>query len=164
MKITKVKYDGTKTRIEWGDRIGAGSLTHAIDSLDPPHKDLPAALDGLIEPVLRALGLPSTYRDGIVVTGVSMTWSGDDGNDLGVVVTMQKDLPGYDAPLVLNTPYTPDPSWPIEPVIFAAEDYIRGIREQGDLFAEQVAEDLDRRMKEKFGDGVSVTAGEAVEA
>ena len=152
MQFTKVKYSRAEKKVEltWETTEGAGqkdAVTHSLKSFDPPHPDFVAALDAFRRPVVEFLDLPWAYEKGLEVRGITINYE-EDGR-YGVVITCLKELDEANAPLVLNTPhlrqYQDDPiergfmprEWEplLDRVHAAARDYVKGKREQGDLFA-----------------------------
>lgn len=111
MILTKVKRKGVSTSVHW-TTLSANQLTtteHSITSAEDPEPEFLTALDALKVHVLDVLELPESYGEGLRITGVSLSYDAEDR--MGVVVTCLKDLDGTNAPLVLNTPYLPEPNF-----------------------------------------------------
>lgn len=69
-----------------------------------PHPDLLSALDALVPHVSEICELPMSYRDNLIVSGVSFSYKDDN---MGAVITAQKKLSSHPAPLLINTPHKP---------------------------------------------------------
>jgi len=123
------------------------------DELDVKYKDDPRpefreTMTSLIPPVLELLELPADYDEGMTATGISLSWT---EGIMGAVVTLQKEIAGAHAPVVINTPHLPEAPYGegaddscllsgelvdgLRDCMREAEAYIRGQRAQMDLFA-----------------------------
>ena len=148
MRITKVKYDGAKVRIEYEKKRPDEQYDEfTLSSLDSPTQPFRDALNALAMDVVGICELDAESLDKLTVRGVSFTYTNDI---LGACITALKRLKTSNAPLVLNTPHLPeeaygegDSSTPVldtatvdrlHELALAAERYIEGERAQGDLF------------------------------
>lgn len=81
---------------EWDD--------YSLACKSEPHPDLLAVLSALVPSVVEICELPMGYEEGLIVSGVSFSYSNDN---MGAVITSQKTLKTHPAPLILNTPHKP---------------------------------------------------------
>lgn len=145
MEFVKIKYSEKKleTHLEWTTASEKDQIEHKLVSHDPPAKEFPASLQALVPEIVRLLELPEDYAEGLTVVGLSI--SRNDTHGRGVVITSLKELTGTTNPLVPNTPYMPEmaedgPTMSaqlvqlVNAVEVAAERYVKGIRQQRDLF------------------------------
>lgn len=147
IRFTKVKYDGSKVRLEYEKvRKDGDPDEFVLHSADQPAPELEAALQALAIDVVTICELIPSDTERLKVRGVTLTHSHDIP---GVVVTALKTLQTSNAPLVLNTPHLPEQSYsgnedePTMPTgMYArlceieaqAHRYLRGDRAQGALF------------------------------
>ncbi|MCX6497185.1 MAG: hypothetical protein NTU93_00110 [Arthrobacter sp.] len=104
-RIVKVKTGkGEKVTVAYQIPSGGDWDDYSMSCYAQASPGFYAALEDLVEHVLRLLELPASYGDRLTVTGVSLSWT---DNIMGAVVTAQKYLTAADAPLVLNTPHLP---------------------------------------------------------
>lgn len=101
--IDKVKYDGTKVRIEFQKLRADKRYDEAVlGSFDTPMLSFRLALADLVQDVCAIVECPETYGDSIKVRGVSFT---DTDGIRGAVITALKGVKTAKSPLVLNTPH-----------------------------------------------------------
>lgn len=154
-RFTKIKYDGSKMRIEYEvERKDAEPDEYTLFSSDKPAPEFDRALQALTGDVLTICEMPDGDASVITVRGVSLTHTSDV---LGVCVTALKSLKTSNAPLVLNTPHLPEVAYsgdsndanPTMPVGMSnrlrvlmdeAERYVNGDRAQARLFSEERSE------------------------
>lgn len=148
LQITKVKYKGAGVDVQWRTSPKDGeSIVHELSSDEAPEPEFIEAMRDLTEPLLRLFGLPQEWGIDFVPQTVTVKYE-DDG--WGIVVTSLKKLPGINAPVVLNTPYLAergdttdeipgDLERAVNAVLFRAERYVNGHREQADLFDAEAA-------------------------
>ena len=84
------------------------------------------AMADLLSPALDLLELPKAYASRMHVSGISFTWKNDI---MGAVITLQKELNGTDAPLVLNTPFLPEAPFGEGENKLLPDALVRGLRE-----------------------------------
>lgn len=151
-RVTKVKYDGQKVRIEYQVKRADGGDPDefTLNSCDRPDRSLVDAMNALTTDVLTICEL---HDDPLLYTirGVTLTYTNDI---LGACITSLKALKTTQSPLVINTPHLPEESYSDDasaPVMHAgmadrldalrnaAERYIDGERAQGQLFAKDAA-------------------------
>jgi hypothetical protein len=147
-RFTKIKYDGTKVRIEYTVEREKGKAPdeYALVSCDSPLPSFSEAIGALTDDVLAICELPEEQRHKIKVRGVSLTHTNDV---LGACVTALKAVRAANAPLVLNTPHLPQTGYsdnadePVMPdgmaeriaaVCAEAQRYVDGERSQASLF------------------------------
>ena len=146
MRITKVKYDGAKVRIEYEQAREVGDPDEfSLNCADRPVPEFEAALAALIDDVLEICELPPEYAKGIKVRGVSISWTNDV---MGACVTALRTLQTANSPLVINTPHLPSDQYSeggeaplmseefvdhVETLMDRATDYINGTRAQQSL-------------------------------
>jgi len=150
IRITKIKYDGKKVRLEY-QRIRADDADpdeFSLQASDRPARSFAEALEALAQDVVTIAELAPTDRPKITVRGVTITWTNDI---LGAVITALKALQTANAPLVLNTPHLPSEPYSedgggpllaeatlerLQAMMHEAERYLDGERaDQGALFA-----------------------------
>lgn len=148
-RFTKVKYDGSKVRIEYTVEREKGKAPdeYALVSADAPLPSFSEAMHDLSADVLTICELPEEQRTKLKVRGVSLTHTNDI---LGACITALKTVKHANAPLVLNTPHLPEAPYsdnPDEPVMVdgmadrvlrlceEAQRYLDGERSQQSLFA-----------------------------
>ena len=158
MKIRKVKYDGSTVTVIWEVEGTSGDKTRSeLESTQQPEPELVDALERLLDDVLELCELPSGYRQGMRVTGLSVTWAAGEDPDvtrMGVVVTCMRSLKHANGPLVLNTPYVSEPNekMPDDPkaisddmhahvmeVLLHARRFVEGARAQRNLYGGEAA-------------------------
>lgn len=151
MTFTKIKYDGSKVRLEYEiERPDGGeSDEYSLLSGDKPAASFDLALQALVEDVVAICEFQKSDASTLAIRGVSLTHT--DGI-LGACVTALKSLTTANSPLVINTPHLPESAYsgntndpnPLMPAGMAqriaalmaeAEKYAAGARAQGDLFA-----------------------------
>ena len=110
MNITKVKYDGSKVRIEYTvDRKDGGeSDEYSVVSGDKPLPSFTDALQALSMAVADICELNREASSCIDVRGVTFTWKSDI---MWACITGLKSLKTTNSPLVLNTPHLPESAY-----------------------------------------------------
>lgn len=101
--VDKLKYDGTKVRIEFQRLREDLKYDEAmIGSTDQPLPSFRATLVDLIQDVCAIVECPESYGNTIVVRGVTFT---DSDGTRGACITALKSVKSAKSPLVLNTPH-----------------------------------------------------------
>jgi hypothetical protein len=101
--IDKLKYDGSKVRVEFQRLRQDRKYDEAmIGSTDQQLPSFRAALVDLIQDVCAIAEAPASYGDTIVVRGVTFT---DSDGTRGACITALKAVKTAKSPLVLNTPH-----------------------------------------------------------
>lgn len=144
MQFEKIKYDPKKveTVLRWTEMNDNNALdTHELTSKDEPHPDFTIALQALRDVVRDACELPEGAE--LTIRGLTLKDTTDEEGDAvqGVTITALRELGWCNAPLVLNTPFAPVHSIPhvdaydlVDEVVDQAKAFVRGKRNQGDLF------------------------------
>lgn len=99
--ITKVKFDGEKVEIHYGASYMPRRFT--LVSLDQPTTEFVQALQNFSDAVVEILELPSDYKRGMTVRGVTISYD-EEGNPK-CTITAIKALENSNAPAVFNTPH-----------------------------------------------------------
>lgn len=149
MNILKIKFEGERTNVTYEENIENGLIQKEIifKTDTERHSDFTAAANDLIPLAVSLLGLPMDYKEGIEFRGV--TFSNNEHQGMGAVVTMLKYIDGINSPFVMNTPHMHNAedgnsimSTPyrkaLEHLIKEAEMFLQGKRAQGDLFIQPV--------------------------
>ena len=107
--IRKIKYDGSKVRIEYEQkrRDGGDPDEYSLHSADRPAPEFDPVLQALAADVVAICELPEADARKLTIRGVSLTYT--DGV-MGACITALKGLTTSNAPLVLNTPFLPSMS------------------------------------------------------
>lgn len=101
--IDKVKWDGTKVRLEFQRLRKDNRYDEAVlGSFDVPLQSFREALAALVGDVCAIIECPDAYGNKMVVRGVTFT---DSDGTRGACITALKSLTTAKAPLVLNTPH-----------------------------------------------------------
>ena len=145
-RIEKVKYDGTRVRIEYSVERQDGRFDERVLSCyDEPIPEFKTALAALVEDVCDICELPADQAEKMRVQSVSLSYTNDI---LGLVITALKSVKTAQSPVVLNTPHIPAQSYAeggegpvladntlmrVETVTREAERYIDGERAQQSL-------------------------------
>lgn len=146
-RFTKIKFDGSKMRLEWQVIRPGGSDPdeYSMQCADLPLADFRNALRALVDDVCVICEFPSSEASKVKPLGCSLTYK--DGI-LGAVITATKELMISPAPLILNTPHLPEKPYGesggailpantvrrVRELCVQAERYLNGDREQGSLF------------------------------
>lgn len=182
MRFQKIRYDKCKVKIEYElcNKIKNDWDQFSMACSDDPKPEFKVALQALSEDVIKMCELPEDYQKRIMVTGVSFSYGGE-GEIMGATIISQMSLNHSNVNLNLNTP--PKPSKPyseggdraqclsedcverLGDLMREAEDYVNGIRAQGELFPEttkeqglqEIAKEFHDNMKKGLGPGESVT-------
>lgn len=149
MDFTKIKFDGSKVRIEYQveRKDGGDADEYAMHSADKPLPEFDSALQALASDVVTICELVSSDVERLKVRGVTLTHT---NGILGACITALKTLKSSNAPLVINTPHLPmepysdgDDQAPTMPSGMAerlaalevqADRYLAGERAQASLF------------------------------
>lgn len=143
LEVTRVRYRGAGLEVQWRTSPRDGeSIVHELASDEPPEPEFIEALMKLVPPLLRLLGLSQEWAEGLVPQTITCKY---EENGWGVVITSMKRLEGINAPLVINTPYLAergettreiphDLERAVNRVLYRAERYVQGHREQASLF------------------------------
>lgn len=131
-----------------------GSDEFSFSCLDEPKPDFVKALRDLDQDVLEMCELPEDYLGRIQTSGVSFSYGGEN-ETMGAVIIASMILHKSNTGLNLNTPHktkdfygeTGDEKQLLNPTCVSrlnhlmeeAEDYVKGIRAQGDLFNQNIA-------------------------
>ncbi|HEX8030314.1 MAG TPA: hypothetical protein VF491_17690 [Vicinamibacterales bacterium] len=149
-RFTKIKYDGSKVRLEYEVVREAGDPDEfTLFCADPPAREFAEAIAALADDVIAICELSPSDVTKVRVRGVTLTYSHDV---LGACITALKTLKTADAPLVINTPHLPEVPYSegndaaptlaggtvarLHALIDQAERYLNGDRAQGSLLAE----------------------------
>jgi hypothetical protein len=155
MRFNKIKLtkDG-KVHLEYQVKAKKGGSwdDFSFTCSDEPKPEFRNALIDLAQDVIKMCELPEDYLGRIVVKGVSFSWGGE-AEVMGAVIVAQMSLRKSNIPLNLNTPHKPSEPYSegadesqllsddcvgrLEDLIKEAEDYVKGIRAQGNLFPEK---------------------------
>ena len=143
-----------RIRLEFEKKNGQAWDEFMMNSNDKPAPSFHVALQALAQDVLEMCELPLDYRERIVVKGVSFSYGGEK-EVMGVTITATMRLMDSNVPLNLNTPHkaeepyaeTGDPKQLLDPACvrrilalsIEAEQFIRGVRLQTDMFAGKAA-------------------------
>lgn len=103
MDFAKIKYSKGSMTLEWADEGIVDTKRTTLTSSDEPEKEFVDAMQALAPIVADLLELPKEYVAGLTIIGVSLSYNETQGR--GCVVTCLKELAGFNAPLVLNTPH-----------------------------------------------------------
>lgn len=142
--FTKIKHHKGSVELEWTTSVDNDFTKHSLASFDEPEKEFAEALQALAPMVCLLLDLPPEYKSDLTITSVSLSYNDSQGR--GCVITSLKKLPGFNAPLVLNTPHLPEesehgptmPGYLIQALNNLSDYAIRfrnGQRMQADMFA-----------------------------
>ena len=178
MRFNKIKVTKEgKTHLEYQVERDSGALDEvSLICSDEPKPEFNIALNDLAQDVVDLCELPDGYLDRIKVTGVSFSYGGEN-SVMGATIIAQMTLKKSNICLNLNTPHKAevfygkdgDPKQLLPDDCITrlcdlsreAEDYINGIRAQGNLFGERkesMGEGLDRIAKD-FHDDVQKGLG-----
>ena len=147
-RFTKIKFDGSKVRLEYERTRPDGEPDEfLLSSLDRPAPEFLAALQAFAVDVVTICELIPSDTERLTVRGITLTHT----NDIqGAVVTALKKLKTSNAPMVVNTPHLPSEGYsdnPDEPTMptgmweriavleVEAKRYLDGDRAQPSLFA-----------------------------
>ncbi len=153
LKIKAVSEDGRdKIYLEFEKPNGGDYDNFIIKSNDKPAPSFHTALQALAQDVIEMCELPVDYRERIVVKGVSFSYGGEK-EVMGATLTAIMKLEDSVVPLNLNTPHKArefyakdgDPrqlldsacARRLDALIIEAEQFVRGVRQQTDMFAGQ---------------------------
>ena len=101
--IDKVKWDGTKVRLEFQRLRKDNRYDEAVlGSFDVPLQSFRESLAALVVDVCAIIECPEAYGDKLAIRGVTFT---DSDGTRGAVITSLKSVKTAKSPLVLNTPH-----------------------------------------------------------
>jgi len=181
VRFLKIKYSKGKVKIEYEIRNKVKDWDQfSLACSNEPKPEFQVALQALSEDVIFMCELPEDYKKRIMVAGVSFSY-GSEAEIMGATIISQMSLKLSNVNLNLNTPHKPSEPYSedgdqaqclsddcvtrLEELISEAEDYVNGIRVQGELFAEtskeeglkEIGKDFHDNMKKGLGPGESVT-------
>ncbi len=175
VRISKAKLKDGQLHVELEGTEKDTERKTSLRSLDGFHPDLQAAFDALTTHVRDILEWPAhLYSGGMVVTGVSWSFSENTGVE-GAVMVCQAALDTCTSPFCFNTPHLPfaqyaeDGNAPIMPddaqtaldaLKREVQLYLDGKRQQGDLFPEVTR--LEKRAGRFYSDEVRAAIHEAI--
>ncbi len=151
MRITKFKMKDSKCQVNYELKNDGVTDEYTMNCSARPKDSLPKALQALREHVQMMCELPESYRDKLIVKGVSWSYSGPN-DTMGAVITAELTLEQSVCNLNLNTPHktvehysgnpdgdgrqllAPDCVRDLDTLVEEVKDYVRGERSQGDLF------------------------------
>ncbi len=84
------------------DRKNDITDTITLETTDPPRNELVSALQTMAKHLVDIIEAPGSWRDHIVITSVTVTWSNDVQ---GLVITGLRTLDNSNSPMVINTPH-----------------------------------------------------------
>ncbi|MGH7469751.1 MAG: hypothetical protein ACRENP_17515 [Longimicrobiales bacterium] len=163
IRFTKIRYaqkDEKPVNLAWKDASGADSITTTLESASEPEPEFIKTLRAFRPEVLKLCRLPRAWGDDAEVRQVTIGWTKDDRRT--VQITMVKPLPDSNAPLVINTPYLPEPAENgqgggmstnmmnlLDQLEQVAERYVAGERAQKELALDDAREKKNgRRVKQ----------------
>lgn len=103
INVTRVSCKKRETIIKYTKDINGETDNLVLTSGEQPHADLVNAMQAIKPFFLQTLGLPEEYGEGMIISGISFTHNEHQGD--GCVITAQKKIPNCNAPLILNTPH-----------------------------------------------------------
>lgn len=155
MRFKKIKLmkEG-KVQAEYEMKNAKGGMDeYSFSCGDEPKLSFRKAIDELAQDVIEICELPKDYLTRIRVSGLSLSWGGEN-ETMGAVIIAQMMLEESNGNLNLNTPHktaefygeTGDPKQLLDPkcvvrietLIAEASDYVKGIRAQANLFDQKV--------------------------
>jgi len=140
----KIRPKNQEITLHWTKASPAGEPDkHTMECHDKPGQTFVDAFLDLESNFLEIMQLPSTYGTGLVVSGVTFGTTSD--GEPYHLLTAQKRLEGFDAPVSMNTPVLMSITGNLEAklVILTNEavDYRAGKRSQLDLFQTGAGDD-----------------------
>ena len=128
---------------------------YSMTSSDKAKPSFHEALQALTEDIVDMCELPNNYQDRIIVKGVSFSYGGEK-EVMGATIIAQMQLRRSNVPLNLNTPHKAEEPYGegegdpaqllsdscirrLETLMEEAEDFMKGIRAQVDMFTEAAA-------------------------
>ena len=150
--LTKIKLkENNNTEIHLSSESATTEKDTVVRSKIDRHPDFDKAMQALVDEVVSVCRLPAEYREGMTVTGVSISFNETQGE--GATITAQKSLPCINSPLVINTPHLhDDPDMlglsakprtmddKLRKLVNQARQFLNGKSAQGDLFEEESKE------------------------
>jgi hypothetical protein len=109
LKFTKIRYDGKLETVELDYDRKTGDITEPVRGMKggAPVPKFVDTLRAFKVPMLTLLQLPGDYGENMEVNQISISYPNDSR---GIVIVAKKPLPGCNSPLVLHSPYLPEPS------------------------------------------------------
>jgi hypothetical protein len=155
MRFKKIKLTKEgKVQAEYEVKNQKGTTDeYSFSCADEPKPSFQKAMDDLCQDVLEMCELPRDYLNRIHVSGISLSFGGEN-ETMGAVIIAQMILEKSNVSLNLNTPHkttdyygeTGDPQQLLNPecvirietLIVEASDYVKGIRAQANLFDQKM--------------------------
>jgi hypothetical protein len=155
MRFKKIKMTKEgKVQAEYEMKNAKGTMDeYSFSCGDEPKASFRKAMDELAQDVIEICELPEDYLSRIRVSGVSLSWGGEN-ETMGAVIIASMMLEKSNVNLNLNTPHktgdfygetgdpeqllNPDCVIRIETLIAEASDYVKGIRAQANLFDQKI--------------------------
>ena len=147
MRFSKIKYNGMKVELTWVTKEEDGTVTeHTCRSHEKPLTPFTDAMEAFAPLAGKCLDFTAKYSESLDITGVSIN-TVEKTNTRGMVLSFRKDVSGAKAPFFGNTPhlaegpdgeegpgYIGEKWWAaLADLERAAEAYVKGEREQGEL-------------------------------
>ncbi len=175
MRFQKIKYSKDKVKIEYELKTEKGGWDqYSFACSDEPKPGFKEALVALAQDVITLCELPENYATRVMVTGVSLSYATDDEIP-GATIISQLLLRKSNVNLNLNTPFKPFQPYSegadisqilseacverVKRLMEEAEEYVRGIRAQGEMFVEKAKEDGLKKIAKDFHDDMQKTLG-----
>lgn len=165
MRFTKIKYNGKTITLNLliPDQDEAAKLTYEND--DVPDPAFQGAMQDLYGTFCELLELPDAYAEKLEIRGVTMKWENlKDERPESVLISAVR-YTDQNGAASLNTPNCKAFSTEAAQLVWRlheeAEGYLLGKRATLDLFAQQLADSLER-MRPKTSNGIAaieITAG-----
>jgi hypothetical protein len=151
MRFNKIRLTKEgKVNLEYEVKNSKGGWDQfSFSCSDEPKPEFKVALANMADDVIEMAELDEKYLERITVRGVSFSYGGE-GEVMGAVIMAQMSLKKSNVPLNLNTPHKPSEPYSegadksqvlstecverLEALIGEAEEYVHGVRAQGDLF------------------------------
>ena len=155
MRFKKIKLTKEgKVQAEYESRNAKSTMDeYSFSCGDEPKASFRKAMDELAQDVIEICELPQDYLSRIRVSGVSLSWGGEN-ETMGAVIIAYMILEESNNNLNLNTPHktaefygaTGDPKQLLYPecvariqiLIAEASDYVKGIRAQANMFDQKI--------------------------
>lgn len=105
MNVTKIKFKGNETEIDYQIEQGITTLETKMKCSKPRDPDFTRCAENLINPLVKYLDLPDSWGTCGDIIFRSVSFSENETQGFGCVVTLLKELDDFNAPLVINTPH-----------------------------------------------------------
>ncbi len=174
MRVNKIKVTKEgRIQMEYEDFNSKGTTDEfTFLCCDEPKPSFHKALDDLGQDVIEMCELPAEYLSRIRISGLSLSHGGEN-KTMGAVIVAQMILHKSNVPLNLNTPHKTEDFYGetgdeaqllsagcqkrIRIMIEEAEDYIKGIRAQQNLFKMPIGKPAEEEKVTLSAVGKSVT-------